>query len=104
MTAIRRILHCYASGSDGEWEAVCIDLDLAVQGHSFEEVSNLLSEAIALHLEGVMDLPKTDQARLLNRRVPWHVRLRYAAEAFFFFMRSRDGGRFEHQYTIPCPA
>ena len=27
-----RILHCYASGRDGEWEGICLDLDIAVQG------------------------------------------------------------------------
>ena len=101
---MRRILHCYAFGSDGQWEAICIDLDLAVQGRSFEEASRLLGEAITFHLEGVMELPERDRTRLLSRRVPWHVRLQYAVEAFRFFMRNRDGGRFEHQYTIPCPA
>ena len=101
---MRRILHCDAFGFEGEWEAVCIDLDLAVQGQSFEEVSRLLYEAIVFHLERVMELPETDKKRLLNRRVPWHIRLGYAIEAFLFFMRSRDGGPFEHRYTIPCPA
>lgn len=101
---MRRILHCYAFGSEGKWEAICIDLDLAVQGRSFEEVSALLHEAIVFHLEGVMALPEPDRARLLERSVPWHVRLRYAVEAFLFFVRNRDGGPFEHRYTIPCPA
>jgi hypothetical protein len=101
---MQRVLHCYAFGREGAWEAICIDLDLAVQGGSFEEIASLLQEAIVFHLERVMELPEKDRARLLNRRVPWHVRLRYALEAFFFFMRRRDGGPFEHRYTIPYPA
>lgn len=27
-----RALHCCASGRDGDWEAICLDLDIAVQG------------------------------------------------------------------------
>lgn len=99
-----RVLHCYAFGCEGEWEAICIDLDLAVQGESFSEVERLLEEAIAFHLERVQELPERDRERMLARRVPWHVRLRYAIEAFLFFVREREGGPFEHRYTMPSPA
>jgi predicted RNase H-like HicB family nuclease len=51
-----RSLHCYAEGRNGDWEAICLDLDIAVQGGSFEEVFGSLREAISLYLESVADL------------------------------------------------
>jgi predicted RNase H-like HicB family nuclease len=73
--AMRRLLHCYAEGRDGEWEAICLDLDVAVQGHSFTEVYESLDEAITLYLASVHDLPSEERARLLHRPVPLRVRL-----------------------------
>jgi predicted RNase H-like HicB family nuclease len=100
-----RVLHCYAFGDDNEWQAICLDLDLAVQGRSFEEVFHRLTEVICLHLEGVMELPEEDQKRLLNRSVPWFVRVKFAVAAFIMALRTRgQKGRFEHHYTMPAPA
>lgn len=101
---MRRILHCYAFGSDNQWQAICLDLDLAVQGRSFEEVFQLLAETITFHLDGVSELPEADQKRLLNRRVPWFVRFKFALAAFMMGLWDRDDGPFEHRYTIPAPA
>jgi len=38
---MRRLL-CFAQGTDGDWDAACPDLDIAVQGRSCEEVYDLL--------------------------------------------------------------
>ncbi|WP_256445687.1 hypothetical protein [Skermanella sp. TT6] len=43
---MRRAFACIAEGRDGEWEAFCLDLDLAVAGTSFEEVYRDLNKAI----------------------------------------------------------
>ena len=86
-----------------EWQAICLDLDLAVQGRSFEEVFRLLTETIAFHLEGIKELPEDDQRRLLSRRVPWLVRLKFARAAFMMSLRQRGDGPFEHRYTMPAP-
>ena len=69
-------LRCYAEGRDGDWEAICLDLDIAVQGGSFEEVFSSLQEAISLYLETVTDLPPQEQRALLHRPAPFPVRLR----------------------------
>lgn len=65
-----RTLHCYASGRDGDWEAICLDLDIAVQGESFEIVQRSLQEAVALYLEAVADLPADQRRHLLHRPAP----------------------------------
>ena len=61
-----RNLLCYASGHGHDWEAICLDLDIAVQGQSFDEVFNDLNEAIALYLESVRELPEAERARLMG--------------------------------------
>ncbi len=73
---MRRLLHCYAEGRDDEWEAICLDLDVAVQGSSFAEVYDSLNQAISLYLASVHDLPAEERRHLLHRPVPLRVRLR----------------------------
>lgn len=101
---MRRTLHCYASGTDGEWEAICLDLDIAVQGRSFEEVKESLGKAIQMHLERVSELPVEERARLLYRPVPLMTRIGFAIEAFLLALSLRDRGSYKHQYTMPAPA
>ena len=56
---MHKVLRCHAEGRDGDWEAFCLDLDIAVPGRSFEDVFRALNEAIALHVEAVAALPET---------------------------------------------
>lgn len=100
---MRKVLRCYAEGRDGEWEAFCLDLDIAVQGRSFEEVFRALGEAIALHVEAVSELSESDRARLLNRPAPLSLRLRFLGHALrALFTRDDDG--YHHHFTLPCAA
>lgn len=99
-----RKLHCLALGSDGAWEAICLDLDLAVQGRSFEEASAALRQAIDLYLEHVATLPTAERTRFMARRVPLLMRLRFAVKAFALAMTQDSGERFQHHYTMPCSA
>lgn len=98
-----RTLHCYAAGRDGDWEAICLDLDIAVQGESFEKVFQSLSQAIALYTDSLRDLPEADQTRLLYRPAPLSVRLKFLAHAFAGLLRRRSD-RFHHQFTMPLTA
>ncbi len=101
---MRKVLRCYAEGRDGEWEAICLDLDIAVQGDSFEEVFHALPKAVELHLDAVMALPEEDRSHLLDRPAPFSLRLKF----FFYALRSlfssddRDG--YHHQFTVPSAA
>lgn len=70
-------IRCYAEGHDGEWEAFCLNFDLAVHGGSFEEVRRGLVEAISVYLEYVHDLPAGERRKFLNRRAPLGHWLKY---------------------------
>ena len=99
-----RTLHCYAEGRAGDWEAICLDLDIAVQGRSFEEVFGSLQEAISLYLETVADLPADQRPPLLHRPVPLSIRLKFLAHAARGLFSSSDGDRQRHQFTMPLAA
>jgi hypothetical protein len=101
---VPRTLHCYAAGRDGQWEAICLDLDIAVQGASFEEVSSSLEKAISLYLKSVSDLPFEEQKRLLHRHAPLRLRLQFASDAVLSLFRRDEGERYRHQYTMPMVA
>ncbi len=38
MKADELLVHCYAERKDGQWQAFCLDFDLAAQADTFEEV------------------------------------------------------------------
>ena len=71
-----RKLTCYAWGKPGDWEALCIDYDLAAQGASLDEVRRELADAVDTYLDYVSDLPAIEQRAFLNRRTPFPLRLK----------------------------
>ena len=100
-----RVVRCYAEGHAGEWEAICLDLDVAVQGESFEEVFHSLNDAMALYFEAVGDLTEDERARFVERPAPWSVRFRFALHVLRSLFTDRDGtDDSRHHYTIPCTA
>jgi predicted RNase H-like HicB family nuclease len=99
-----RSLRCYAEGRDGDWEAICLDLDIAVQGGSFEEVFRSLQQAISLYLESVNDLPPDERRDLLHRPAPFPIRFKFLAHALRGLFAASDGDRQLHQFTMPLAA
>jgi len=84
---------CVARRHGEDWEAFCLNFDLAVQGRSFDEVRSLLSEAIMTYIEDASTEPEPARSRLLRRGVPLHVRLLWAWRFFWaaFSGKTRDG-------------
>jgi predicted RNase H-like HicB family nuclease len=99
-----KTLHCYAEGQDGDWEAICLDLDIAVQGRTFEEVFGSLREAIKLYLDSVSSLPADERRSLLQRPAPIVVRLKFLAHAWRGLFANRDDDRQRYQFTMPLTA
>jgi hypothetical protein len=101
-----KTLRCFAEGYPGHWEAICLDLDIAVQGKSMEEVFHSLSAAIDLYLEHVQELPENERAKLLNRQAPWPLRLRFFAHVLRVILTGHNhgDGKARADFLIPCMA
>ena len=78
---------CYAHGSDRSCEAICVGLDIAVFGASFQEVEVSLDTCIQMYLEWVAELPEVERRRFLTRKSPWHVRARLAFMTWLYSLR-----------------
>jgi hypothetical protein len=96
-------LTCYAEGREGRWEAICVDLDLAVQGRSWQEVHDSLNWAIREHIKSALEEEPDQAKRLLNRRAPWHVRQGLKWRFLFHWLRSRPKSE-AYGFTVPSPA
>ena len=81
---------CVAIGHRNRWEAMCVDLDIAVQGGSFSEVKVSLETAMEMYFERVAELPDEEQVRFLSRRAPWYVHLKFALVGLFRRLCNRD--------------
>lgn len=73
-TEIMTSFRCYAYSNRDRWHAVCTDLDIAVDGESYQEVEAALDICISMYLKSISELPESERRRLLTRRAPWHVR------------------------------
>jgi hypothetical protein len=102
---MRTSLMCFAHGHDGQWEAICVDLDIAVQGTTFSEVQTLLNDAIVGYVEIALDEADEVRERLLSRRAPWHVRVSMAARfvAYTLFHRGKQR-ELQASFGLQCPA
>jgi hypothetical protein len=90
-TILRRLL-CVARRGGDQWEGLCLDLDLAVQGRSFDEVRALLEKAVNTYIEDAGAEAEPARSRLLARRVPLHVRLVWAWRFFKAALYGRTAG------------
>jgi hypothetical protein len=98
---------CVASGHGSQWEAFCLDFDLAVQGQSFEEVRELLRVAIEMYVQSANAEPEPNRSRLLARKAPFLVRLAWAWRVFWSTLLIRATRRNGNPATvefITCPA
>ena len=82
---------CYAYGNGDRWHGICTDLDIAVDGGSYQEVKSSLGICIKMYLESISELPEGERRRLLVRRAPWHLRTWLAISTWVHQLkRARD--------------
>ncbi|WOF74118.1 hypothetical protein QMT40_001765 [Parvibaculaceae bacterium PLY_AMNH_Bact1] len=100
------VLRCMAEGTEGSWEAICLDLDIAVSGGSLAEVTDSLHGAVAEYLEFVATLSEEDQIPLLNRKAPLWLRFQFAYRSFAVAVgwpwHNSDGGKSHVPIMVPA--
>ena len=100
----RRLL-CFARGTDGDWEAICVDLDIAVEGYSLEDVKQRLHDAVRLYVESALAESEEVGMRLLTRRAPIWVRARLGLSYLAHLLSGRrNGDDLRAGFDMPCPA
>ncbi|HFD81038.1 MAG TPA: DUF1902 domain-containing protein [Gammaproteobacteria bacterium] len=87
-------LRCYAEQNhDGSWFGICIDLNLAADGDSLEEVRRKLDDQVRDYIEEALgdDVAYIDD--LIPRPAPLPFRIRYHYIRFLCWLdRMRKGG------------
>jgi hypothetical protein len=102
---MRHALLCYAEGQEDTWQAICVDLDIAVQGTSLEQVYLSLNQAIGTYIKDAVAESPSDRERLLARRAPLLVRWGYAFRVLMHnLFRGGDGGDRQALFELACPA
>ena len=97
-----RTLHCFTEGRDGDWEAICLDLDIAVQGLSFEGIRFAAGGDLTLFPDR-RRLPADQRPGLLDRPVPLPVRLMFLTRVVRGLFSGGDDTQ-RRQFTMPVAA
>lgn len=98
-------LSCIVRGHTDHWEAFCLDLDLAVQGRSYDQARDQLLKAIRGYTEAALLEDEKTRDQLLNRRAPLRVRLYWALQLFWAMISGRSPkSDFITGFAVACPA
>jgi hypothetical protein len=93
-------LRCYAENLDGQWQAFCLDLSLAAQGDSFQDVKEKLSRMISEYVYDALAGEDKDFAyALLRRRAP----AKYWAKFYLFVALHKIGALHDNMKRLFCP-
>jgi hypothetical protein len=87
---MRESFYVVVHGRGNEWEGLCLDLDLAVHGHSLHEVKGLMSEAISTYIQDALKEDEPTRKALLRRRAPLRVRAYWAMRMALAALRGRS--------------
>jgi len=99
------VLICVARGHQQDWEAFCLDFDLAVQGVSLQDVRSRLEDAIADYVQAATAEKEPARSQLLSRRAPFFVRLHWSTRFFLATLFGRNPDRDSTVgFPVSCPA
>jgi hypothetical protein len=97
-------LLCYARGRADDWEAICVDFDIAVEGKSFGEAQARLEEAVKAYVAAAgVEAPATLE-KLLSRRAPLWVSLLWTWRVLRSAWRSRSSDDASASFPVAYPA
>ena len=110
---IRIPVRCAARFNGDQWEAICLNFDIAVQGASLNDVKESLDKSIKMYLESFSGERFTSAKDLLNaisRPAPWRVSMPIHFSVMLHSLVSMFGGRPEDRLSYYndvndfCPA
>lgn len=100
-----KAFRCYAFGSEGHWQGICVDLDISVQGRDFRDVLELMGKAITTYVDDALAEGPDAAMHLLSRRAPWYVRAKLAFSSAIHILRmDGDDDQLTANFDVPCPA
>ncbi len=100
-----RVLRCFVRGRGSRWEAMCLDLDIVVEGISRQDAASRLEQAIFTYVDSALAEPPRQAERLLRRRAPWRVRVRVVLSSLLHVVRrSRADRDLRANFEVACPA
>ena len=91
-----RKFRCYVHGKGSEWEAICTDLDISVQGDSFGDAKSLLNEALVVFFEALEEDSEADQKHFLKRKSPLWLRSLYYWRLVLFRLYDKQSSKKEY--------
>ena len=97
------VLRCYGyKKKDDPWIGICIDLNIAVQADSVEELKKKMNDAIGSYIDLVLDTNDNDSIpSLLLRRAPLKDQLFYhAIKCFVFIKKIQDSFTFNGHIPV----
>ena len=96
---------CYVEGGGDQWQAACVDFDLAVSATSRGEVEALLEFAVRTYIRDAMAEAEPARTQLLRRRAPWTTRVKWRLRVAVATIGVKRGlPSVEARYALPCPA
>lgn len=102
-------LICIVHGHGSDWEAICLDLDIAVSAGSIREAKETLRAAVRDYIVAAMQEDEPHRSSLLARRAPLSVRLGWAFKIACTAMVGAVMGANSNdeetgQFVVPCHA
>lgn len=95
---------CFAHGGRDGWEAICIDLDIAIQADSFEEARAVLVEAIHEYYQAALQEAPAIRGSLLDRRSPFWTTFGLTMKLIAFNIFRGSKREAQASFPVICPA
>lgn len=96
------VLHCYAERKHDTWQAFCVDLTLAAQGDSYDDVRQKLESQICDYINDALSIDKVHARELLSRKAPLRYRLKYQFIRLKHFSHNTKNG-LSQLLDLPMP-
>lgn len=102
------VLRCFGQRlAKDQWQAICIDLNLAAQGESLPDVRRKLDSMIRSYVQDLSGIDRAHVSDLFPRPAPLGIRLKYYYASVLSWAAAKSNGAmkykvFNEQSAIPC--